>query len=138
MSPHPKEVAVSTAQAFRQAVTKDFAAVASDLQEILGQRLVAYVAGVGSPKSVGRWATGVTAPQRDDAKQRVRNLYRVVCALSATLKGDGALSDEGVRAWLLSANPELNDRIPLDLLRDGEFPPVGHAADNFINNVGTW
>ncbi len=130
---------MSTAEAaFQHAISKPFTEVASGLQQILGQRLVAYVAGVGSPKNVGRWATGATTPQSQGAEQRVRNLYRVVCTLSTTLTDDGALSDEGVRAWLLSTNPELNDRTPIDLLRDGEFPPVGHAADNFITTAGTW
>lgn len=129
---------MSTAEAFQLAITKTFPDVASALQEILGQRLVAYVAGVGSPKNVGRWATGATAPQNHDVEQRVRNLYRVVCTLSAKLSSDGALSDEGVRAWLLSTNPELSDGTPIDLLREGEFPPVGHAADNFVITAGTW
>jgi len=131
---------MSTAEAaFQQAITKTFAQVASALQEILGQRLVAYVAGVGSPKNVGRWATGATvAPQNRDVEQRVRNLYRVVCTLSASLTTEGALTDEGVRAWLLSTNPDLNDRTPIDLLRENEFPPVGHAADNFLITAGTW
>src|ERR1700677_762410 len=87
---------------YAQAITTPCAAIAGELQQALGQRLVAYVARIGASKNVGRWANG-TDPRQHEMQSRVRSLYRVVLLLRPVL------SDEGIRAWLLSANPELRD-----------------------------
>jgi hypothetical protein len=46
-------------------------AVAAYLQEQLGQKLTAYLAGVTDPKMVGRWAAGKAQP-RDEREMRLR------------------------------------------------------------------
>lgn len=62
--------------AHREATRKPVREIATELQDALGQRLVAYGCAIRSPKLVGRWATGEHDP-RDDAAARLRMLYRV-------------------------------------------------------------
>ena len=38
---------------------------------------------------------------------------------------------ETIRAWLVGANPDLNDRPPIDLIREDEPVAVFHAAEAF-------
>ena len=119
-----------TTAAYGSSVTTPFTQIASELQQALGQRLVAYAAKVGSPKNVGRWAAG-TSDARQEAELQVRSLYRAV----RILRDDAELSDEGIRAWLLSANPELDDQTPIERLRDGGSVRVCHAAASFVSLI---
>lgn len=96
------------------------------LQEVLGQRIVAYVAGISSPKLVGRWAVGSTNP-RQEAQTKLRELWEVV----RILDNEGP---EVTRAWLLGANPQLDDQAPADLLREGCSAAVGRAAEAFASH----
>jgi hypothetical protein len=116
----------TTETTHRRAIQAPFQEIAQELQEILGQRLVAYVAGVRSPRATGRWATGQSSPQRFEIEQRVRDLYRVVITLAESEH------PETIRAWLLASNPQLGDRAPIEQLRDGDSVAVLHAAINFI------
>jgi hypothetical protein len=61
----PAEVDSHTA-AMRASVPK----IAGELEELLGQRLTAVIAGVSDAKAVARWARGERAP-RPDAEQRL-------------------------------------------------------------------
>lgn len=115
----------TTETTHRRAIQAPFQEIAQELQEILGQRLVAYVAGVRSPRATGRWATGQSSPQRFEIEQRVRDLYRVIITLAASEH------PETIRAWLLASNPQLGDRAPIEQLRDGDSVAVLHAAINF-------
>jgi hypothetical protein len=117
--------------AYRDAIITPFAEIATELQAILGQRLVAYSAGVRSMKNVGRWAAGVD-PRSADVDRRVRQLYRTVLSLHR----DGGLSEESTRAWLTASNPELADEAPIELLREDQGPRVFHAAKAFMTLVG--
>jgi hypothetical protein len=116
----------TTETTHRRAIQAPFQEIAKELQEILGQRLVAYVARVRSPKAVGRWATGENRAQRFEIEQHVRDLYRVIITLAESEQ------PETIRAWLLAANPQLEDRAPIEQLRDGDSVAVLHAAINFI------
>jgi len=100
--------------------------MADECQRLLGQRLVAYVTGHKSPKIVGRWALGQNEPH-DDARERLRALYRVVLILRETEQPDT------IRAWLVGANPQLDDKAPVELLRNDEFVPAYKAAENFVD-----
>lgn len=97
------------------------------LQEVLGQRIVAYVAGIKSPRLVGRWAVGGGTTPRQDSQTRLRELWEVV----------RILDDEGpevTRAWLLGSNPQLDDKTPVELLREGSSAEVARAAEAFTNH----
>jgi hypothetical protein len=115
-----------TRAAFKEAMTRPISEIAAQLQELLGQRLVAFAVGVRSPKLVGRWAAGDHEP-RDEPEKRLRELYRAVLILRDHY---GA---ETIRAFMVGANPDLEDRAPIDVLHDGRGAEVVRAAESFIN-----
>jgi len=102
--------------------TKD---VARYLQETLGQKLVAYMAGVNDPKRVGLWAQGAQNP-RDEAERRLRAAFQVFHLL---LTEDSA---HVVRAWFIGMNPQLDDDSPAEAIRDGRLKDTLAAAKAFI------
>ena len=112
--------------AYRKEVEASTAAIAQALQQELGQRLVAYVTETRSPKAVGRWAQGVEP--RDDARRRLRELYRTVLILQE------AYGPDSVKAWLEGANPDLDNHAPVEILRGGQQAPrVFAAAESFVH-----
>lgn len=85
--------------------------IVSSLQDILGQRLVAVIAGVSDAKAVGKWARGQRSPH-PEAEERLRNAYQVAQLL---LERE---SPETVRAWFVGMNPDLDDHAPALVLRE--------------------
>src|SRR5438105_15753639 len=83
--------------------------IATRLQEVLGQRLTAVVAGVNDAEAVGQWARGLRAPH-PDAERRLRDAYQVVGLL---LEYD---APETFRAWFGGVNPQLGHLAPAVLL----------------------
>src|SRR4051794_24684516 len=98
--------------------------VARALDEALGQRLTAVIAGVSDAKAVGKWARGERTP-RADVEQRLRDAYQIVSLLSQV---EAAAT---VRAWFMGMNPELDDRAPALALRD-DPGRVLQAARTFL------
>jgi uncharacterized protein (DUF2384 family) len=91
------------------------------LEVTLGPRLVAYAVGV-SPSDVCRFAHGDEAPSEDVAR-RLRHLYTATWFIAST-DGPGSAHD-----WLTLPNPQLDNRAPAELLRDGQSPaPVWFEA----------
>jgi hypothetical protein len=113
------------AYAYRQSLHAKPAEMARELQDVLGQRFVAYVTHTRSSKTVGRWAAGTTEDPSELALNRLRRLYRVVLLLRGTYEPDT------IRAWMASPNPDLGEEIPGDLLRAGEWERVLNAARTF-------
>ncbi len=107
-----------------RSVSFEIAEVAKYLQDALGQKLVAYMAGVNDPKRVGRWAQGLQTP-RADAERRLRAAFQIFHLLLAS---DG---DHVVRAWFIGMNPELDDDAPADAIREGRLKEVLTAAKAF-------
>ena len=117
--------------AHREATRTDFRQIAQELQEALGQRLVAYATGVRSPQAVGRWAAGKNEPR--GAEQGLRNLYRVFVVLRETENA------QTIRAWLKGANPQLAHRAPIEFLREdsASVTAVTDAAATFADATVT-
>jgi hypothetical protein len=91
------------------------------LEVSLGPQLAAFASGV-SPRHLAGIAHGEEEPDRDE-ERRLRNLYAVASFLAMR---DGAGT---AYTWLTEPNPELANRTPADMLRDGESPaPVWFAA----------
>ncbi len=91
------------------------------LEATLGPRLTAF-ATAASQTEVARIAQGDEDPPTD-LEQRLRNLYAVVRLLSERDRPSNA------HDWLTAPNPELENRGPAELLREGESPaPVWFAA----------
>jgi hypothetical protein len=62
-----------------------------------------------------------------DAATRLRALYRVVVTLREHY------GPETIRAFVTGANPDLSDRAPLDVIRDGHGTDAVHAAEAFLD-----
>lgn len=105
--------------------------VASYLQDLLGQKLTGYLAGLKDEKMVGRWAAARSRPQAD-SEDRLRAAYQA----GRLLEGEGR---ETVRAWFCGANPLLGDRAPAAVLRESRdsdtSTTVVPAARAFIEGV---
>ncbi len=115
-------------QAHRESLSLKFSDLVSRLADAIGRKLIAYVAGVRDVRAVERWMAG--GQPYGDAEARLRLTFQVVRTL---LEHDPR---EVVQAWLMGVNPELGDRVPLRLLREGDLavvaPEVMAAARAYI------
>lgn len=100
-----------------QSLRLGFPELVKRLTELMGRKLTAYVAGVKDVRALDRWIDG--GQPYGDADQRLRLAFQVV----------GTLAEYDppnvVQAWLMGVNPELGDRVPLRLLREGDIAIVG-------------
>ena len=96
------------------------------LQDVLGQRLVAVIAGVSDAKAVGKWARGERSPH-PEAEHRLRHAFHITQLL---LQQESA---ETVRAWFIGMNPDLDDHAPGLLLAE-DPQAVLLAARSFLAN----
>lgn len=101
-------------------------ALVRSLQDVLGQRLVAAIAGVSDAKAVGKWARGERSPH-PEAARRLRHAFHVTQLL---LQQESA---ETVRAWFVGMNPDLDDQAPALMLAEDPHA-VLLAARNFLAN----
>jgi hypothetical protein len=104
-----------------RAVRASFPEAAEELRALLGARLVAYLGGVRETRAVHQWAEGSRRPS-DEVQQRLR------LALQVALPIAEAESPQIAQAWFQGLNPELDDRAPARLLRDGDLDDVGPAV----------
>jgi len=74
---------------------------------------------VRETRAVRQWAEGTRVIQDKTDEQRLRLAYQV-----AMLVGERD-SAEVVQAWFQGLNPELEDRSPVRLLREGDLDEVG-------------
>jgi hypothetical protein len=103
--------------AYREATSLEFSKLVKELTAILGKKLTAYIASVKDSRAIDRWISG-SEPYKG-VEERLRLAYRL-----AKVIGD----QEGpriVQAWFTGLNPELNDRVPIRLLREEEIESVG-------------
>ena len=100
----------------REALSLAWPEIVKRLTEIAGRKLTAYIAGVNDAGALDQWING-TEPH-GEVEERLRFTYQVVRTLS---QHD---SPRIVQAWLTGVNPELADRVPLRVLRDGDLSTV--------------
>ncbi len=105
------------ARAVRVAVPE----LVAELRDLLGARLVAYLGGVKETRAVHEWADGVRSPSAQTVR-RLRAALQVALAISRV---DGP---EVAQAWFQGLNPQLEDRSPARLLREGDLDEVGPAV----------
>ena len=105
-------------EAHAHAVRADFPTVASELRSLLGARLVAYLGSVKETRAVHEWADEDRRPG-ELVQRRLRLALQVGRMIAAD---DGA---EIAQAWFQGLNPELDDRSPARLLREGDLDEVG-------------
>jgi hypothetical protein len=114
--------------AHREAVSAPFPEVVRSLISIIGRKQTAYIASIKDARAIDRWLENAT-PQKD-VEQRIRLAYHVASMLR---KAD---SEGVVQAWFVGLNPELDDAVPITLLREGDLQTDGkkvlNAARAFI------
>ena len=106
-------------QAHAQATRFTTPVLVKALRDLLGARLVAYLGGVQETRAVRQWADGTRAVQDQTDERRLRLAYQI-----ATLVAEND-SAEVVQAWFQGLNPQLEDRSPARLLREGDLDEVG-------------
>ena len=104
--------------AHRRAVQASFPDLVAELVEILGKKLTAYIGGVKDTRVIERWMQGGIEPYRD-ADPRIRLAYQIAKTLSEHTPA------RVVQAWFTGLNPELQDRTPIRLLKEGDIEKVG-------------
>ena len=128
MAAHPATLSRAGLEAHRESLSLPFPELVSQLVALIGRKLTAYVAGVKDVRAIDRWKEG-NGPYRD-VESRLRFTFQVVRMLR------DHDSPRVIQAWLTGVNPELGDRVPLRLLRDGDLntiaPEVLGAARAFI------
>jgi hypothetical protein len=103
--------------AYREATTLEFSKLVTELTAILGKKLTAYIASVKDTRAVERWMAG--SESYKGVEERLRLAYRLAKMIS---DHEGA---RVVQAWFTGLNPELNDRVPVRLLREENVEAVG-------------
>jgi hypothetical protein len=106
--------------AHAHATRASFEDVTTELRELLGAKLVAYLGRVSETRAVHQWAEGERLPS-DEVQQRLRFALRVALPIAT------ADSPAIAQAWFQGLNPQLDDRSPARLLRDGDLEEVGPA-----------
>jgi hypothetical protein len=120
------DLSLASREAHRQTTETSIEQITAYLEEVLGRKLVAALAGVADPKAVGRWAAGERSP-RAAAEERLRVAYQVFRLL---------LTEESkhtIRAWFIGLNPQLNDESPTMVIRAGRFQEVMVAAKAYVS-----
>ncbi|HXK24735.1 MAG TPA: hypothetical protein VMS55_18840 [Myxococcota bacterium] len=103
--------------AYEQAARLPFPAVVQQLSDLLGAKLVAYLAGVRDTRAVREWVGGARDAQTPTPRLRL--------ALQVAMLIAQHESPRVVQAWFQGLNPQLEDRSPARLLREGDLHEVG-------------
>lgn len=105
--------------AYDESVRMDTQVVVKELRELLGARLVAFLAGVKETRAVHEWAEGDRDIRSPEVADRLRVAYRVARLITSRDRPEVA------QAWFQGLNPKLGDRSPARILRDGDLEEVG-------------
>ena len=109
-----------------EASTLPIPRIASYLQEAVGQRVAAAIAGLADAKQIGRYAREGGPEPHGSTERRLREGYKVVRMLV------DAYDAKTARAWLFGTNTRLDDQAPIDVLGEAtataDFAAVVRAA----------
>jgi hypothetical protein len=101
--------------------------LATELQAVLGQKLVAFALGDRHPKTIGRYARGDRRPD-DTALTGMVDLYTLVELL------EHGMRRQAIRSWMLGSNPRLRGKAPIEAFHEGKLADVQRAARAFLAN----
>jgi hypothetical protein len=123
----PNAVTVRTRaqNAHRKSIEAELHDVAFYLQEALGQKLTAHLAGVTDPRQVGAWGRQEHNPRSESAR-RLRAAYQIYQLILAEE------SPYVARAWFAGLNPRLDDEAPADAIRDDHLKEALAAAKAYV------
>jgi hypothetical protein len=105
-------------RAYRNSVNLDIAPLVTELREMLGAKLVAYLAGVQETRAVRPWAEG-TRRMPAETEARLRLAYHVAGIVAESN------APRIVQTWFQGMNPQLEDRAPARLIRDTDPHQTG-------------
>lgn len=112
-------------EAHRQATGLTGNQLAEQLQDLLGQKLVAYALGDRHPKTIGRYARGERLPD-DAAVTTLVDLSTIAGILEHSMRR------ETVKTWMLGSNPRLRGKAPIALVHEGKADKVIAAAKAYV------
>ncbi|GAC1427334.1 MAG: hypothetical protein NVSMB64_33260 [Candidatus Velthaea sp.] len=85
-----------------------------ELADILGKKLTAYLAGVKDTRTIDAWSA-----DRGDARKLDEQRIRLALQVALMLRtGD---HPRVVQSWFVGINPQLDDRSPARILREGDI-----------------
>jgi hypothetical protein len=119
------DLATASREAHRRVTESSIQQITEYLEEVLGRKLVATLAGVKDQKAVGRWTSGEREPRRG-AEERLRAAYQIFRLLMAVE------APHTVRAWFIGLNPQLHDESPILVIQEGRFQEAMVAARAYI------
>lgn len=105
--------------AFERSMRLDVPELVAELRDLLGAKLVAYLGGVRETRAVRQWADGTRTIQDSTDEQRLRTAHQAAAVI--TEKDSAAVA----QVWFQGLNPQLDDRSPARLLRDGDLDETG-------------
>lgn len=94
----------------RDAQTASIAVMAAFLQEVLGQKITAYLSGRKDAKLVGMWAAGKVTPGHE-VRMRLQYAYHAARMI------DAAYGKDTMQSWFFGSNTRLDDAAPAYVLR---------------------
>lgn len=100
-------------RAHQDSVRLPFPELVARLREVLGVRLVAYIGGVKSTRSVSSWAEGTSTPGETD-QDRLRHAFHAAALLRDRYDATT------VQSWFKGMNPTLHDDAPARVLREAD------------------
>jgi hypothetical protein len=104
--------------------------IAAYLQQQLGQRVAAHLAGLSDTRQIGRYVRQQEAPSQI-TERRLREGYKAVRMIS------DAYNAKTAQAWLFGTNSRLDDEAPVEVLGQAEateqFAAVVRAARQFAS-----
>lgn len=117
----------------REAIMLDISQIASYLQDALGQKVVAYLAGLSDTKMVRAWVRGASRPH-PMTERRLRYAYHAARLL------DDAYGKELAQTWFFGTNHFLDYHAPAYVLRHAQTPEEAQdivpAAGSFVETAG--
>lgn len=108
-------------RAHEKAVRLPVSEIVSELRDMLGATLAAYLGGVKETRAVAQWVAGDRAPS-NATETRLRTAYQAT-ALLREHDGPGV-----VQAWFQGMNPQLGDVAPARALREQPLDEAGPAV----------
>lgn len=124
-------IADNVEQLERQAAVLPVADVAGYLQDALGQRMSAYLAGLKDTRQVGRYRRPDGPAPTPQVERRLREGYKVVHMIA------DCYDEATARNWLFGTNTRLDDQAPIGVLRGAKDPEdfviVARAARQFAS-----
>jgi hypothetical protein len=100
-------------RAYEDSIRLPFAEIVSQLREMIGVRLVAYIGGVKAARSVTAWAEGAGQPGEVD-RERLRHAFYAAALLRERY------DTSTVQSWFKGINPAMDDQAPAQVLREGD------------------